>query len=135
MPTIPAYRSRAENEVAKRGSTCHHRAVIKVLTTLLFSLLLATTSFAQSDAQAAIVSAAEKYVAANSAVSGVRITVEKIDGKYARAKATPRDPAKADAAWVFLKKEKETWTGLTLGTGFAPEDYRKLGIPRSLWIQ
>ena len=107
----------------------------KLLTILVFSAFLATTSFAQSDVNAAIISAAEKYVAANSAVSGARITLEKIDGKYARARATPRDATKADAAWVFLKKENDKWIGLTLGTGFAPEDYRELGIPRSLWIQ
>ena len=101
---------------------------------VLFSLAIATSSLAQADAKAAIVSAAEKYVAANSVGAGVRVTVEKIDGKYARAKATPRDPKKADPAWVFLKKENDTWTGLTLGTGFAPGDYRELGIPRSLWI-
>ena len=108
--------------------------VINVLTTILLTLVLATSSFAQADAKAAIISAAEKYVASNSAIAGVRVTIEKVDGKYARAKATPRDPKKADPAWVFLKKENDTWTGLTLGTGFAPEDYRKFGIPRSLWI-
>ena len=105
-----------------------------LLTTILFSLAIAMNSFAQSDPKAAIAAAAEKYVAANSAIAGVRVAVEKIDGKYARAKATPRDPSKADPAWVFLKKENDTWTGLTLGTAFAPEDYREHGIPRSLWI-
>ena len=124
-----------KNEIAKRLCTCHDGPVIKVLTTLLFSVALATSSFAQSDAKAAIVSAAEKYVAANSAIRRVRVTIEKLDGKYARAKATPRDPKKADPAWVFLKKENDTWTGLTLGTAFAPEDYREFGIPRSLWIE
>lgn len=105
-----------------------------MLATILFSVALATSSFAQAGAKAAIILAAEKYVRAHSAIAGVRVTVEKVDGKYARAKATPRDPKKADPAWVFLKKENTTWTALTLGTGFAPEDYRKLGIPRRLWI-
>jgi DNA-binding protein H-NS len=108
--------------------------MIKVLAAILLSVVLATSSFAQADAKAAIISAAERYVASNSAIAGVRVTVEKVDGKYARAKATPRDPKKADPAWIFLQKKNDTWTGLTLGTGFAPEDYRRLRIPRSLWI-
>ena len=78
--------------------------MIKLLSIIVFSAFLAATTFAQSDAKTAIVTAAEKYVAANSAISGARITLELIDGKYARAKATPRDATKADAAWVFLKK-------------------------------
>lgn len=108
---------------------------MKFALALLFFFTLVVTSSAQSDASAPIISAAEKYVAANSAIAGVRVTVEKVDGKYARAKATPRDATKADPAWVFLKKENDTWRGLTLGTAFAPEDYREHGIPRSLWIQ
>ena len=120
--------------MVKPVRTCHERAVIKVLMTILFSIAVATSAIAQVDAKAAIISAAEKYVASNSAIAGVRVTVEKVEGKYARAKATPRDPKKADPAWVFLKKENDTWTGLTLGTAFAPDDYREFGIPRSLWI-
>ena len=108
---------------------------MKIFTALLFCAVVATTSLAEPDAKAAIVTAAEKYVAANSAISGIRISLEKVDGNYARAKVMPRNPDAADAAWVFLKKQGGSWTGLTLGTGFAPEDYRELGVPRSLWIQ
>lgn len=109
--------------------------MIKFLLTILLAAAVAATSVAQSDAKAEITAAAEKYVAANSAIPGVRITIEKVAGNYARAKATPRNPNKADPAWVFLKKEGDEWTGLMLGTGFAPEDYREHGIPRSLWIE
>ncbi len=108
---------------------------MKLLTILLLCSTLATTAFAQADSKAAIVSAAQKYVAANSAISKVRVAVEKVDGNYARAKATPADASAADAAWVFLKNQNGSWTGLTLGTSFSPEDYRELGIPRSLWIK
>ncbi len=108
---------------------------MKLLTTLLLCFTLTATAAAQADAKAAITAAAEKYVAANSAISKVRVTIEKIDGKYARAKATPTDASATDAAWVFLKKKEGAWTGLTLGTAFSPQDYRELGIPRSLWIQ
>ena len=108
---------------------------MKIFTALLFCAVIATTAFAETDVKAAIIRAAEKYVAANSAISGARISLEKVEGNYARAKVTPRNPDAADPAWVFLKKQGGSWTGLTLGTGFAPEDYREMGIPRSLWIQ
>ena len=108
---------------------------MKLLTILLLCSTLVTTAFAQADSKAAIVAASQKYVAANSAISKARVTVEKVDGNYARAKATPADASAADAAWVFLENQNGSWTGLTLGTGFSPEDYRELGIPRSLWIK
>ena len=108
---------------------------MRIFTALLFCVVIATTSFAETDAKAAIVNAAEKYVAANSVTSGARISLEKVDGNYARAKVTPRNANATDPAWIFLKKQGGKWTGLALGTGFAPEDYRELGIPRSLWIQ
>ena len=108
---------------------------MKLLTIVLLCFTVAANAFAESDGKAAIASAAEKYVAANSAIQKVQVTVEKVDGNYARAKAAPRGASVTDAAWVFLKKQNGTWTGLTLGTSFGPEDYRELGIPRSLWIQ
>jgi hypothetical protein len=108
---------------------------MKLLTIVLLCFTVATHAFAESDGKAAIAAAAEKYVAANSAIQKVQVTVEKVDGNYARAKAAPRGASVTDAAWVFLKKQNGSWTGLTLGTSFSPEDYRELGIPRSLWVQ
>jgi hypothetical protein len=108
---------------------------MKSLIIALLCSTLAATGLAETDGKAAIASAAEKYVAANSAIQKVQVTVEKVDGNYARAKAAPRGASVTDAAWVFLKKQNGSWTGLTLGTSFSPEDYRELGIPRSLWIQ
>jgi hypothetical protein len=46
------------------------------------------------------------------------------NGDYARAKVTPNDTSQTDAAWVFLKREKGVWRGLTKGTAFSPEDYK-----------
>jgi hypothetical protein len=80
----------------------------------------------------AIAAAARKYVAANSQVSDFEIKVEKIAGNYARAKVIPENPGQTDAAWVFLKREKGTWTGLTLGTAFTAEDYKEFHIPAAL---
>jgi hypothetical protein len=80
----------------------------------------------------AIIAGTKKYLAAESyVVADMKITVEKVDGDFARVLVTPKD-GKTDAATVFLKREKGVWRGLTLGTGFDPEDLAKLHIPASL---
>jgi hypothetical protein len=80
----------------------------------------------------AIIAGTKKYLAAESyVVSQMKITVEKVDGDFARVLVTPKD-GKTDAATVFLKREKGGWRVLTLGTGFDPEDLAKLHIPASL---
>ena len=107
---------------------------MKLLTVLMICSRMLAATFSDSDNKATIATAAEKYVVANSAISNLRVTIEKVDGSYARAKATPRDGA-TDPAWVFLKKQNGAWIGLTLGTSFTPEDYREFGIPRGLWIK
>lgn len=78
--------------------------------------------------------AAGKYVAAHSPVSKFYISTEKLQGDYARVKVTPDDAGQADAAWVFLKREKGVWRGLTIGTAFSPDDYKALHIPVSLQL-
>ena len=82
----------------------------------------------------AVTIAAKKYVAANSQVSGFHVRVEKIEGNYARVKVTPKDASAADAAWVFLKREKGVWRGLTMGTDFETDDYSKLHIPAGVQL-
>ena len=42
--------------------------------------------------------------------------------------------AKGDAAWVFLKREKGGWRGLTIGTGFSLEDYKELHMPACIQL-
>ena len=39
-----------------------------------------------------------------------------------------------DPAWVFLKREKGIWRGLTIGTFFTPEDYAEFHIPPSIQL-
>jgi hypothetical protein len=78
--------------------------------------------------------AARKYVAAHSAVSGFNVSVEKLEGDYARVKVTPKHPGETDPAWVFLKREKGVWRGLTMGTFFTPDDYAQFHIPPSIQL-
>jgi hypothetical protein len=79
----------------------------------------------------AIIAGTKKYLAAESYTAAVRITVEKVEGDYARVLVTPRDN-QTDPALVFLKRERGVWRGLTIGTGWDPEDLAKLHIPESL---
>ncbi len=79
----------------------------------------------------AIIAATKKYVAAESGIPDVKVTVEKIEGDYARVTVTPKDN-QTDPALVFLKREGGVWRGLTIGTGFDPADLEKLHIPASL---
>ncbi len=93
-------------------------------------LVCAGSLLAGGDDQS-IIAATKKYLAAESAITDVKVTVEKVDGDYARVLVTPRDN-QTDPALVFLKRERGVWRGLTMGTGFDPEDLAKLHIPASL---
>ncbi|MEY2504053.1 MAG: hypothetical protein QOG27_333 [Verrucomicrobiota bacterium] len=86
---------------------------------LLFTVLagLAHSLFAGDD-NAAIVAATKSYVAANSGMTKITVTVEQVADDFARAKVTPENSNAADSAWVFLKKKDGKWVGLTLGTSF-----------------
>ena len=103
----------------------------------LLSTVLALTfggSLVFANEDDAVITAARKYVTAHSAVSGFNVSVEKIEGDYARVKVTPKHAGETDPAWVFLKSEKGIWRGLTLGTFFTTEDYAEFHIPRSIQL-
>jgi hypothetical protein len=103
---------------------------------VLFALigLSMTRVFAkENEDNPAVIAATKSYVAANSGMTKITVTVEQVDGDFARAKVAP-DSNATDLAWVFLKKKDGKWTGLTLGTSFTTEDYQQLGIPNSLRI-
>lgn len=106
-------------------------------TFLLFALLsVALSPLVASPDDAAIIAAAKTYVAANSeGITKINITVEKVEGDFARVKVTPQAAGATDPAWAFLRKKNGKWTGLTLGTAFGPDDYQELGIPKSLQIR
>ena len=93
--------------------------------------LVCTGSVRAGGDDQAIIAGTRKYLAAESAITDVTITIEKVQGDYARVLVTPRDN-QTDPALVFLKREKGVWHGLTMGTGFDPEDLAKLHIPAGL---
>ena len=100
------------------------------LSLLAVSLLLVPPAVAGEDDQA-IIAGTRKYLAAQSYPSGMKVTVEKVVGDYARVAIAPKDP-KMDGALVFLKRDQGVWTGLTVGTGWDPEELAKMHIPASL---
>ncbi len=104
--------------------------IFLLMAALSVGLLCAGSLLAGGDDQA-IVAATKKYLAAESYTAPMKIEVEKVEGDYARVLVTPKD-GQTDAALVFLKRAKGVWRGLTLGTGFDPEDLAKLHIPASL---
>ena len=97
----------------------------------LIGCLIGAGSLLAGGDDEAIIAGTRKYLAAESYTAPVKIEVEKVEGDYARVLVTPRD-GRTDAATVFLKREKGVWRGLTLGTGWDPEDLAKLHIPKSL---
>lgn len=102
-----------------------------VMALLTATLAVTPPAMAGSDDQA-IIAGMKKYLAAESYPAGMKITVEKVEGDYARVAITPKDPAKMDGAIAFLKRERGNWKGLTIGTGWDPADLDKLHIPKSL---
>ncbi|PYJ09996.1 MAG: hypothetical protein DMF06_08010 [Verrucomicrobia bacterium] len=100
------------------------------LAVLTGSLICAGALLAGGDDEA-IIAGTRKYIAAEGYTAPVKIEVEKIEGDYARVLVTPKD-GQTDAATVFLKREKGSWRGLTIGTGWDPDDLAKLHIPKSL---
>src|SRR5437879_12567022 len=92
----------------------------------LISIVLAITfggSLVLANENDAVITAARTYVAAHSAVSGFNVTVEKIEGDYARVKVTPTHAGETDPAWVWLKRGKGSWRGLTRAPFFTPVAY------------
>jgi hypothetical protein len=101
-----------------------------LLAALAGCLLGAGSLLADGDDEA-IIAGTRKYIAAEGYTAPVKIEVEKVEGDYASVLVTPKD-GQTDAATVFLKREKGAWHGLTMGTGWDPEDLAKLHIPAGL---
>lgn len=106
-------------------------AVAAIVFSLLASSLVLTTSTVAGGDDQAIIAGAKKYLAAQSYPPGMKVTVEKVVGDYARVAIAPKDP-KMDGALVFLKREHGVWKGLTIGTGWDPADLARMHIPASL---
>jgi hypothetical protein len=95
------------------------------------ALLVSAESLMAGGDDQAIIAGTKKYLASESYTAPMKIEVEKVEGDYARVLVTPKD-GQTDPALVFLKREKGVWRGLTIGTGFDPDDLAKLHIPAGL---
>ena len=98
------------------------------------AIQIVACSTAASPEDAAVSAATQRYVKANSGpgVGAVKVEVQKVAEGYARAYITPVQPT-TDPATVYLRKNaKGQWEGLSLGTGFSPEDLDELGVPASV---
>jgi hypothetical protein len=104
--------------------------------TFSFAVLLATCmvsarpAIASGDDQA-VAAATKKYLATHSYPAGMKVTVEKVVGDYARVAITPKDP-KSQGGLIFLKREHGVWKVLSIGTGWDPADLDAMHIPKTL---
>lgn len=96
---------------------------------LLPTLAQARSHPATVGERAPIVAAVKSYVR-RGGMTGVRMERVLVDGSYARAAVVPSVPT--DTATVYLRHQGRAWRVLTLGTGFAPGDLNRMGIPKSL---
>lgn len=78
-----------------------------------------------------VLEAAHHYAQENTDIE-VDLEIESVSDKYARVKVTPKTPGTADEALMYLKKEKDSWKGIVMGTGFTPEDFKALKIPEEI---
>lgn len=92
----------------------------------------AATPASTSAADEALHTAARAYVARESAYPTITIVSSRIAGDHARLFIEPVG-VEGDPAIVFMKRVNGQWQGLSLGTGYAPDDLRALGVPQSLW--
>ena len=102
-----------------------------LLLAALAGSLIASGSLLAGEDDQAIIAGTKKYLAQESYTAPMKIEVEKVEGDYARVMVTPKD-GQTDGALVFLKREKGVWRGLTIGTGFDPDDLAKLHVPAGL---
>jgi len=130
ISNLPPIRFDIRHSTFVIGVTMTIARIFLLMAAFAVSLICAGSVRAGADDQA-IIAGTRKYLAAESYTGPVKIEVEKIEGDYARVMVTPKD-GQTDAALVFLKREKGVWRGLTIGTGFDPDDLAKLHIPASL---
>jgi len=123
---LEVFRAKDENG----GMNTRNPLVLSVALLVAACFALIPPAIAGSDDQA-IIAATKKYLAAKSYPADMKITVEKVEGDYARVGVEPKKKD-MDGATAFLKREHGTWKGLTIGTGWDPADLEKLHIPKSL---
>jgi hypothetical protein len=106
----------------------------KSLILTLLAVGLPQQLFAESE-NAAILTAAESYLNSSATVTTkIKYIVEQVEGDLARVRINPEDRPNRDTVWIFLQKKEGKWTGLSARAWFKPEEYERLGIPKSLQI-
>jgi hypothetical protein len=78
-----------------------------------------------------VLEAAQAYARQNTDIA-VNVQTESIQEDYARVRVIPKNSGEADEALMYLKKEKDAWKGIGMGTGFSPDDFEALGIPEKI---
>jgi hypothetical protein len=102
---------------------------------ILGLLALALPQLIASPENDSIITAAESYLTANATVTTkVKYVVEQIEGDLARVRINPADEPTKSTTWIFLRKKDGKWTGISARAWFSPEEYERLGIPKSLQI-
>lgn len=103
---------------------------------ILATLAVALPQLIASPENDAIIAESESFMTANATLTTkIKITVEKVEGDFARTRVNPQDQPSAHSAWIFLKKSQGKWAGITVRASFTAEDYQKFGIPKSLWLE
>lgn len=107
---------------------------MRSLATLLLSCLLAACATRVPPEHAAIVAAARRYLKTDAAptVGATKIEVQEVEGNHARVYVTPLKPTTDPATMYLVKKAGGSWEGVTIGTGFSPEDFKDLHLPESI---
>jgi hypothetical protein len=105
------------------------KSIFKVCICILYIVVVNACTTDVEDSK--VLEAAHKYAQQNTDIE-VDLEVESVSDNYARVKVTPKTPGTADDALMYLKKEKNNWRGIVIGTGFSPEDYKALKIPEEI---
>jgi hypothetical protein len=102
---------------------------------MLTMFAVASPQLMASPENDAIIAESESFMAANATLTTkIKVTVEKVEGDFARTRVNPQDQPASSPAWIFLKKSEGKWTGLTVRASFEAEDYQKFGIPKALHL-
>ena len=82
---------------------------------------------------ATIAASIQAFLNPDGDAAGITFALQQIsnDGQYVRGQVTAPN---TDPAWVFLRRNGDTWENLGIGTLFPPETLEELGVPKELWM-
>lgn len=95
---------------------------------------VAAATLADAPADQALAPAISAYLRDQASPLADQVTVQITDraGAFVRGTVLPADQTTYDSATVFAKRNGDTWTILSIGTAFLPEDCTALEIPATL---